>query len=199
MSASPHVYLEEYLDTLQALPQDLQRSLSAMADLDAFAATEAPSLVASIRALQAEPSSERLRGEVKASLLKQLQATAEKAAITAEMLRQVQRRGLKLEDDISSFQEELRLGKMDLQSSGQPCGQAFKRSRRLQATPSLRSKDESECICGKPAYGEMVGCENPECPVEWFHPECVGLGRVPAGKWFCRHCSDLGAAHDDKK
>lgn len=31
------------------------------------------------------------------------------------------------------------------------------------------------CYCRQVSYGEMVGCDNPECSIEWFHFECVGL------------------------
>lgn len=31
------------------------------------------------------------------------------------------------------------------------------------------------CNCRQISFGEMVGCDNPECPIEWFHFECVGL------------------------
>ena len=33
--------------------------------------------------------------------------------------------------------------------------------------------------------GRMVACDNPNCPREWFHFECVGLTRKPRGKWYC--------------
>lgn len=25
------------------------------------------------------------------------------------------------------------------------------------------------------SFGSMVACENPDCAIEWFHFECVGL------------------------
>ena len=31
------------------------------------------------------------------------------------------------------------------------------------------------CYCNRISFGEMIACEHPECPVEWFHFECVGL------------------------
>jgi hypothetical protein len=34
------------------------------------------------------------------------------------------------------------------------------------------------------SFGEMVGCDNPDCKVEWFHFECVGLTLPPKGKWY---------------
>jgi len=46
------------------------------------------------------------------------------------------------------------------------------------------------CICNQVSYGEMIGCDNAECPIEWFHFNCVGLTNKPKGKWYCERCSD---------
>lgn len=45
------------------------------------------------------------------------------------------------------------------------------------------------CLCKVVSYGEMVLCDNKDCPIEWFHLGCVGLQVVPKGKWFCPECS----------
>ncbi|KAI1882167.1 hypothetical protein AGOR_G00247880 [Albula goreensis] len=45
------------------------------------------------------------------------------------------------------------------------------------------------CICNQVSYGEMVGCDNQDCPIEWFHYGCVGLTEAPKGKWYCPQCS----------
>ncbi|KXZ54896.1 hypothetical protein GPECTOR_4g968 [Gonium pectorale] len=44
------------------------------------------------------------------------------------------------------------------------------------------------CICNKPSAGNMIGCDNPDCTIEWFHYECVGLKEAPVGQWFCPIC-----------
>jgi inhibitor of growth protein 4 len=44
------------------------------------------------------------------------------------------------------------------------------------------------CLCHQVSYGEMIGCDNPDCPIEWFHFACVGLTSKPKGKWFCPKC-----------
>lgn len=60
-------------------------------------------------------------------------------------------------------------------------------SRRNIEDPDL---PEIACLCKKPPYGEMVGCDNPNCPVEWFHLDCVGLDRPPTETtWLCPQCS----------
>eukprot|EP00088_Acartia_fossae_P045943 TRINITY_DN4954_c0_g1_i1.p1 TRINITY_DN4954_c0_g1~~TRINITY_DN4954_c0_g1_i1.p1 ORF type:complete len:365 (+),score=138.81 TRINITY_DN4954_c0_g1_i1:167-1261(+) len=44
------------------------------------------------------------------------------------------------------------------------------------------------CLCDEVSYGEMIGCDNDLCPIEWFHFNCVGLSGKPKGKWFCPFC-----------
>ena len=47
------------------------------------------------------------------------------------------------------------------------------------------------CVCRMVSFGRMVGCENGECPIEWFHLACVGLtdDTVP-DSWYCFECRD---------
>lgn len=45
------------------------------------------------------------------------------------------------------------------------------------------------CVCNQISYGEMVGCDNSDCPIEWFHYACVGISEPPKGKWYCPQCT----------
>ena len=48
---------------------------------------------------------------------------------------------------------------------------------------------EKYCVCGEDKPGTwMIGCDNPECPVEWYHYSCVGIKRKPKGDWYCKKC-----------
>lgn len=44
------------------------------------------------------------------------------------------------------------------------------------------------CLCDQVSYGEMIGCDNDLCPIEWFHFSCVQLTTKPKGKWYCPRC-----------
>ncbi|XP_027198356.2 inhibitor of growth protein 3-like [Dermatophagoides pteronyssinus] len=44
------------------------------------------------------------------------------------------------------------------------------------------------CYCNSVSYGEMIFCENKECPYQWFHYDCVGIKVPPDGSWFCPTC-----------
>ena len=53
---------------------------------------------------------------------------------------------------------------------------------------SISRDNEVYCYCRQVSYGEMIGCDNEECPNEWFHLNCVGLSEPPRGIWFCPDC-----------
>ena len=36
------------------------------------------------------------------------------------------------------------------------------------------------CLCGQVSYGEMIGCDNPDCPIEWFH-----VSRILSSADYC--------------
>ncbi|CAB3409422.1 unnamed protein product [Caenorhabditis bovis] len=45
------------------------------------------------------------------------------------------------------------------------------------------------CTCHSVSFGEMIACDNDDCPTEWFHFACVGLTKVPEeGTWYCPSC-----------
>lgn len=44
------------------------------------------------------------------------------------------------------------------------------------------------CTCNQVSYGDMVACDNADCPYEWFHYPCVGVTAPPKGKWYCQPC-----------
>ena len=41
------------------------------------------------------------------------------------------------------------------------------------------------CICQQEEFGAMIACDNPQCPVQWFHFSCVGITRESTGHWYC--------------
>ncbi|ORX98901.1 hypothetical protein K493DRAFT_280121 [Basidiobolus meristosporus CBS 931.73] len=58
--------------------------------------------------------------------------------------------------------------------------------------PETTAMEEDEplyCICRQISYGQMIGCDNENCPHEWFHYECVGLTNPPKGSWYCPVCT----------
>lgn len=58
-----------------------------------------------------------------------------------------------------------------------------------------KDKEKSYCICGKTSYGKMIECDNRDCPIGWFHYECLGLPPdyvIPESEtWYCPKCRPL--------
>ncbi|KAK4464827.1 chromatin modification-related protein YNG2, partial [Cladorrhinum samala] len=50
--------------------------------------------------------------------------------------------------------------------------------------------DKKYCSCQNVSFGNMVACDNDDCPYEWFHWGCVGLKSEPNGTWYCPDCSE---------
>lgn len=47
------------------------------------------------------------------------------------------------------------------------------------------------CFCRQVSFGDMIGCDNDECLIEWFHFECLGITVLPKGKWYCPDCMPM--------
>lgn len=59
------------------------------------------------------------------------------------------------------------------------------------ATSSTESGGSIICYCQKPESGDMIGCDFPNCSIEWFHQSCLRIKAIPKGKWYCPDCRKL--------
>ena len=63
------------------------------------------------------------------------------------------------------------------------------------SSSSSQSNETSKvyCYCNGPEVGDMIGCDNENCTIEWFHCKClkISLDAVPKGKWYCPSCRKL--------
>ena len=52
------------------------------------------------------------------------------------------------------------------------------------------SSEQRWCICNEYSYGNMIACDNVDCPIEWFHYPCVGIPEagISKKKWYCPKC-----------
>ena len=64
---------------------------------------------------------------------------------------------------------------------------------RAAARPSLHKLFTDAVVPVQVSFGEMIACDNPDCAIEWFHFECVGLdpnqSRPRGKKWYCNDCA----------
>ncbi|CCX31100.1 inhibitor of growth proteins N-terminal histone-binding-domain-containing protein [Pyronema domesticum] len=100
--------------------------------------------------------------------------------------------------------------KMEGSRAGTPSGHSGTRKTGRKKPPAKRvvddgddDEDEEEeedggegedkklyCVCQQVSYGSMVGCDDKDCPYEWFHWGCVHLNEEPRGKWYCPACTE---------
>ncbi|KAI9271347.1 hypothetical protein BY458DRAFT_474816 [Sporodiniella umbellata] len=52
----------------------------------------------------------------------------------------------------------------------------------------IETNEPLYCYCNQVSFGDMVACDSENCEREWFHYPCVGLVGPPAGKWYCEDC-----------
>eukprot|EP01031_Cornospumella_fuschlensis_P033678 gene33678-40742_t len=62
-------------------------------------------------------------------------------------------------------------------------------SSQANATNGQAAAEPVYCTCKRVAFGEMIACDNEDCPIEWFHYPCVNLTRKPRNSWICPVCS----------
>lgn len=76
---------------------------------------------------------------------------------------------------------------------GTPNGATTASKRRNRNTSNNKGpKDEDKevyCYCQQVSFGDMVGCDGPDCKLEWFHLSCIGLASPPKGQWYCDECA----------
>ncbi|KAK4686212.1 hypothetical protein P7C73_g3914, partial [Tremellales sp. Uapishka_1] len=55
------------------------------------------------------------------------------------------------------------------------------------------------CTCKQVSFGEMIGCDNDDCEIEWYHIGCLKLDHAPEGNWLCPMCVEKMKKHPKKK
>ena len=58
----------------------------------------------------------------------------------------------------------------------------------LDQSDDSSNSDQLWCFCREPESGQMIACDNDQCPITWFHTVCVNLKRIPKGNWYCPEC-----------
>lgn len=242
-------YVEDYLDSIESMPFDLQRNVSLMREIDAKYQEILKDLDDYYEKFKRETDAvqkRRMLHCIQRALIRSQELGDEKIQIVSQMVELVENRTRQVDSHVELFEtcQETNdttgnSGKASQdKSKNETIAQAEKpnnkRSRRQRnnenrenasnnhdhdditsGTPKekkaktskkkKRSKAKAEreasppdlpidpneptyCLCNQVSYGEMIGCDNDECPIEWFHFSCVGLNHKPKGKWYCPKC-----------
>ncbi|KAG7467448.1 hypothetical protein MATL_G00153830 [Megalops atlanticus] len=221
-------YVEEYLDLVESLPLDLQRSVSLMREFDVKYQEILAELDEVYEKLKKEADPvqrKRLMHCLQRALIQSQELGDEKIQVVSQMVELVENRSRQMEGhdhrrdgtpssvDRPSKKRSRRqknienrensngnLDRRDEAGAGTPKEKKAKTSKKKkrskakaerEASPADLPIDPNEptyCLCDQVSYGEMIGCDNDECPIEWFHFSCVGLNHKPKGKWYCPKC-----------
>lgn len=193
-------YIERYLDTVETLPSDLHRSFSLIRELDAQAEIKSKKLETSCKAFL--ESMQTLDAESRRKKLQQIQESFKlaheladrKVAIAVETYDTVDKHIRELDTELNQFEREHETGSSDGKNDkrGRGSRRDIVNESDLQDMP-VDPNEPTYCLCHQVSYGEMIACDNEDCPTEWFHFACVNLTEHPKSKWYCPRCTALRA------
>eukprot|EP00062_Callorhinchus_milii_P020818 gi/632976897/ref/XP_007905047.1/ PREDICTED: inhibitor of growth protein 2 isoform X2 [Callorhinchus milii] len=227
-------YVSHYLESVEALPLELQRGVSRLREIDTSVSEIMKEVDNAYEKYKKETDTsqrKQLLNNLQRALINNQELGDEKIQIVTQMMDQVENRAKQMESHSEYFEDLLEPEK--LKAELPQSERSSKRSRRLRngdnrdmcqinndteegedqpkekksksAKKKKRSKGRQEreispvdflidpdeptyCLCNQVSYGEMIGCDNEECPIEWYHFSCVGLTYKPKGNWYCPKC-----------
>ncbi|XP_017366200.1 inhibitor of growth protein 5 [Cebus imitator] len=199
------MYLEHYLDSIENLPCELQRNFQLMRELDQR--TEAPCVLSFLGALCLGGHAPDCFYTYCTLVDKHIRRLdADLARFEADLKDKMEGsdfegsggRGLKKgrgqKEKRGSRGRGRRTSEEDTPKKKKHKGGSEFTDAILSVHPSdvldmpVDPNEPTYCLCHQVSYGEMIGCDNPDCPIEWFHFACVDLTTKPKGKWFCPRC-----------
>lgn len=229
------MYLEQYLDSLETLPSELQRNFQLMRQLDER--SEEIKIEIDKQTVQYVSEAKTLPPDVRVDKIKKIQEAYakcrefadDKVQLAMQTYEMVDKHIRKLDSDLARFEADLKEKSIQESASvgtSKDSDFAVDKKRRKKGRTTA-SEDETKsnkkkqktveadvpvglsaystsdvldmpvdpneptyCLCHQVSYGEMIGCDNQDCPIEWFHFGCVGLSSKPKGKWFCPKCRE---------
>ncbi|XP_038855370.1 inhibitor of growth protein 5-like isoform X2 [Salvelinus namaycush] len=170
--------------------------------------------ISSVRNLASEQRVEHLQ-KIQSAYSKCKEFSDDKVQLAMQTYEMVDKHIRRLDADLARFENELK-EKLEVSGYESPEGRGLKSKQgdcwweillqHIYDSPGLSSallpmqpsdvldmpvdpNEPTYCLCHQVSYGEMIGCDNPDCPIEWFHFACVDLATKPKGKWFCPRCT----------
>jgi len=212
-------YLENYLESVSSLPQEVRRNFALLRELDMRSQeliekvdkNSKHYLKNAKRMKDGNEEEQTIRAD-----LKQCQELAdEKVNLAVQTYELVDKHIRRLDTDLKKFEAELEQGGIVTTTAAtinkeqqkvqekKPVDNGKAQRKRPPENPTdarvlnvdidmpIDPNEPTYCVCNRVSFGEMVGCDNSDCKVEWFHFECVGLTNPPKGKWYCPECTAI--------
>ncbi|OAG29598.1 hypothetical protein NEDG_00731 [Nematocida displodere] len=189
--------LEEYLSTIETAPRTVQKALTQILEIEKSITEEKKILDKEMsqimEALEEDvmpKSLSLIKGEIdnplkriNTSYLRILDADRKKLAILMNLHQKLEQTSEGLKDSSNEFKESIAKGALT-----QKLGRITKLLEQKIDSDDSDDEENIYCLCKRPMAGEMVVCDNNNCPVQWYHCACVGLKTTPKKKWVCATC-----------
>jgi len=187
--------IEEYLNVIDTAPKIAQKILTNLTVLEREAEKERKTLNREIQDLLLELEGGKdanvVKGELDRKLktinrnyLKILDVDKKKLNIITSLKSDLEGAIEIIKDTSLEFKEEVARDSLSVKMS-----RIFDTLEQKVDMDAVDDEDRAYCTCKKNYRGEMVACDSPNCPVEWYHCLCVGLKSAPRKKWICPMCS----------
>ncbi|XP_013789503.1 inhibitor of growth protein 1-like [Limulus polyphemus] len=228
-------YVEDYLDCVENLPNDVQRNITQLRELDLKYQEVLQELDHHQISLQKEidgGTRKRTLLQIQRALIRSQDLGDEKLQLLQQMQDLIENKSRQLDQDHknldfgretvnhtenhknevqpersskrarrhrnydSMYRDESFPDKHERETFSGGGGRKQKKKRRKTKAerelspldPPIDPDEPTYCLCEQVSFGEMIGCDNEECTIEWFHFSCVGLTTKPKGKWYCPKC-----------
>ncbi|KAI9006129.1 hypothetical protein BC832DRAFT_592220 [Gaertneriomyces semiglobifer] len=215
-------FLDEYLESISNLPSEISFNMSVLRDLDTQLQNIVESMRHNARSYAAIMKERRTaagtpvvvgtdmaargaligyRRDYKAAMEAATRKVEESKRIAEQFSTHISRLDKALEkwDEGDPGQRRRRKTSASVASvyDSTPARRRTRQRSDEHSSGGLNKKKNSEdealyCYCRQVSWGDMVGCDNENCPIEWFHYACVGLVNPPKGKWYCPQCTAAG-------
>lgn len=205
---------DHFIETLENVPAELQRNFSLMADLDKRAGEIVKRINECVREyVLAERKDERLAlFKESMSLFDKARGFANDKVDLAMQTYDLVDKHIRRLECLSGPQSITGAGATSSGTSGKTNNSSSTSINNNQKNITVGARDGSAscisteplavdmpldpnepkyCTCHQVSFGEMIACDNKECPIEWFHFACVDLKSKPKGKWYCPECFNI--------
>lgn len=164
-------HLQEYIETVEGLPRELQRILTDTLNKDAEIQETEYMLEEKIKQLKDKKNlSDKEKIEFSFLTESIIENTKRKTALAEKGYMLVLNNIRKLRFNIKNLLADEKDDKGE--------GWFFDKE----------SSEKTFCLCNRKSYGDMIACDNDNCLFQWFHYKCVDIKKKPLGKWYCDMC-----------
>uniref|UniRef100_A0A6G1SF99 Inhibitor of growth protein n=1 Tax=Aceria tosichella TaxID=561515 RepID=A0A6G1SF99_9ACAR len=194
---------DHFIETLEPVPPELQRNFTAIAELDQKTREFLKRVDECVKEYMITTKTTDRLSLYKESidlLEKARLSTDDKVELATQTYDLIDKHIRRLES-LSGAQNINQQGSDETETSSTKSGQR-KGAHKGNESPESRTvtpkpftvdmpPDPNEpryCTCQQVSFGEMIACDNKDCPIEWFHFPCVDLKSKPKGKWYCPEC-----------